>query len=84
MAKKSAIKTATVRVLRPFMVKGNVVPATQPAGKDGKDTGPVLIDLPVLFAREMIANGKAELTAEKKNFDMPKEEKTFEDELAEL
>lgn len=84
MAKKPAIKTATVEVLRPFMVKGKVVPAAQPIGKDGKESGCVRIDLPVLFAREMIANGKAVLTGEKKNYDMPKEEKTFEDELAEL
>lgn len=84
MAKKQAPKTVTVEVIRPFMVKGKVVPATQPKGKDGKETDCVRIDLPVLFAREMIANGKAELTAEKKNYDLPKEEKTLEDELSEL
>lgn len=81
MAKKPEVKKVTVKVNRPFMAVGAPIPAAQGEGKSLSD---VIVELPVNFARELIANGKAELTTKKKNFDMPKEEKTLEDELAEL
>lgn len=81
MAKRPEVKKVTVKVNRPFMAAGVVIPKTQGEGKTLAD---VRVELPVNFARELIANGKAELTTEKKNFDMPKEEKSFEDELSEL
>jgi hypothetical protein len=81
MAKKIEAKKVTVCVKRPFMAAGNVVPATQGEGKDVKK---VCLELPVAFARELIANGKVELTDVKKNYDLPKAEKTLEDDLADL
>jgi hypothetical protein len=84
MAKKSEVKKITVKVKRGFMAAGKVVPAIIKSGKDGKDLTDCIVELPVSFARELIANGKAVETSERKNFDLPKEEKTLEDELADL
>lgn len=84
MAKKPEPKKITVEVKRGFMAAGKVIPAVIKSGKDGKDSATCVVDLPVAFARELIANGKVVETTEKKNFDLPKEEKTLEDELAEL
>lgn len=84
MAKKTDAKKVTVKVLRGFMAAGKVIPAVIKSGKDGKDSADCIVELPVAFARELMANGKVEESSEKKNFDLPKEEKTLEDELAEL
>jgi hypothetical protein len=84
MAKKPEPKKITVAVKRAFMAAGNVIPAVIASGKDGKDSAECIVDLPFAFARELIANGKVVETDKKKNFDLPKEEKTLEDELAEL
>jgi hypothetical protein len=81
MAKKLDPKKVVVTVTRPFMARGVMVPAAQ--GERGKQKG-VHVELSILFARELIANGKAVLATESKNFELPKEEKSFEDELADL
>lgn len=80
MAKKQQPKTSVVKVIRGFMYGGSVVPTVQ--GKD-KDQS-VIIEAPFSLARELIANGKAELTKDpktKKNYDLPKPEDDLEAEL---
>ncbi len=84
MAKKTDVKKVTVKVIRGFMAAGKVIPAVIKSGKDGKDSADCIVELPVSFARELMANGKVKESTEKKNFELPKEEKTLEDELAEL
>ena len=70
-SQRKAPKTKLVKVTRAFMCRGTVVPVAQ--GEKGKDD--VIVEAPLAFARELIANGKAEATDVKKaTFDLPKEE----------
>jgi hypothetical protein len=85
MAKKAVAKRINVKVKRPFMLAGKIVPAktTEKKGKVDVEVD-VVITLTESFARELIANGKAELDLGKPNYEAPKKEQSLEDELEEL
>lgn len=80
MAKKKEVKKMVVKLVRGFMFKGEMIPASRSGGKDKKDIS-VIIEVPLALARELIANGKAEFTNEKKNteFNCEEDEDEFSD-----
>ena len=85
MAKKAVVKKVSVQVKRAFMLAGKIVPAKVMVKKGKGDIEvDAVVTLTESFARELIANGKAELTTEKANYEPPKKEQSLEDELDEL
>lgn len=81
MAKKKTVQTKVIKLVRGFMFKGEMITATESGGK-GKEDKPVVIEVPLALARELVANGKAEFTDDKKTSDFNFEED--EDEFADL
>lgn len=69
MAKPQNEKKVVVKVLRPWMYGALRVPVTQGEGDSKAD---IVVELPETLGRDLIADKKAELSAEKPNFVLPK------------
>lgn len=69
MSKSQNEKKVTVKVLRPWMHGRHIIPISQGEGDAVKQ---VVVELPESIAGELIKDKKAELSAEKPNFNLPK------------